>query len=110
MPISVFLSIVIERKYLRWRAGSAGYDGRWNWTSWANVFSAVALVGVLMLSSPFNTYHNRFVLLPYRDLLFYLGIAVSVIAFAAAFVVPAMAARRELLRQKGYCLGEIEAE
>lgn len=92
MPVSIFLSIVIERKYLKWRA--VGFDGRWKWVSWANVFSAFALVGVLMLSVPFDTFKNKLALFPYRDALTYVGIAVSVVAFAVSFIVPAVGKRR----------------
>src|SRR4051794_6270944 len=92
LPFSVFLSIVIERKYLKWRAG--GFDGRWKWMSWANVFSALALVGVLMLSVPFDTFQNKLALFPYRDILTYIGIAVSIIAFGVSFIVPAVGKRR----------------
>lgn len=91
LPVSVFLSIVIERKYLKWRA--PGFDGRWNLVSWANVSSALALVGVLMLAAPFDTVQNKLALLPYHDVLTWIGIAVSAIAFAIAFIVPAIAGR-----------------
>jgi hypothetical protein len=92
LPVSVFLSIVIERKYLKWRA--TGFDGRWKWVSWANVFSALALVGVLVLSVPFDTFQNKLALFPYRDALDYVGIAVSVVVFAVSFIVPAVGKRR----------------
>ena len=94
LPVSVFVSIVVERKYLKWRARTAGFNGGWMWVSWANVFSALALVGVLMLSWPFDTDQNKLALFPYRDGLMYFGIGVSVIAFAIAFTVPAVGGRR----------------
>jgi hypothetical protein len=45
-----------------------------------------------MLSVPFDTFKNT--LFPYRDALTYLGIAVSVVAFAVSFIIPAVGKRR----------------
>ena len=94
LPVSVFVSIVVERKYLKWRACTAGFNGSWMWVSWANIFSALALVGVLILSRPFDTDQNKLALFPYRDGLTYFGIGASVITFATAFIVPAVGSRR----------------
>jgi hypothetical protein len=90
LPIAVFISVVVERKYLMWRARSAGFNCRWGWVSWANIVSAVALVGVLLMSVPFNTYANRESLRPYLNFLTGVGVVVSVAAFATAFIVPAL--------------------
>lgn len=92
LPVSVFLSITVERFYLKRCA--PGFDGGWKWVGWANVFSALALVGVLFIKLPLDTQANQLAVLPYRDTLTYVGIAVGVIAFALAFIVPAVGARR----------------
>ena len=104
MPVSVFLSIVIERKYLKWRAG--GFDGGWKWVGWANVFSALALVGVLLLTTPFATDQTKLALFPYQKNLTYFGIAASLAAFAASFIVPAMGRRRERAISAGSSIAE----
>jgi hypothetical protein len=93
LPVSVFLSIVVERKYLKWRA--TGFDGGWKRVSWANVFSALALIGVLLLSMPLDSYRNKLALFPYRDLLTHIGIAIGLVTFAVAFIVPAVGKRVE---------------
>ncbi len=101
LPISVFLSIAVERKYLQWRARASGFDGGWKWVGWGNVFSAVVLVGVLLLSTPFDTFQNRLALYPYRNLLMGTGIAVSAGIFVAAFVGPPVARRLKKRARQG---------
>jgi hypothetical protein len=94
-PVAVSISILIERKYLMWRARSAGFDCRWQWVSWANVLSAFALVGVLMLSAPFETPAIKHSLVPYRFALTIAGIGISFVAFGIAFAVPFFGARHQ---------------
>lgn len=93
LPVSIFLSIIVERKYLQWRTRSLGFNGGWKHVTWANIFSALALVGVLLLSTPFDTSQNRYALFPYKGLLIGVGLGVSAVAFAVAFIIPVVGAR-----------------
>ncbi len=91
-PVSVFISTAVERSYLKWRVRD--FDGNWKQVGWANVLSALAIVGVLLLSVPFNTPANKSALLPYYLPLTSVGIAISAVAFLMAFIMPWVQARR----------------
>jgi hypothetical protein len=99
MPVSVFISIAVERAYLKRRARSAGFDFGWRWvSSWGNVFSAFALVGVLLMAGPFDTPRNKTLLFPYFSTLTGVGFGISLLAFTIAFIIPAAGTRRAKAR------------
>jgi hypothetical protein len=93
LPIAIVLSTVIERSYLNWLTGGPGLDRGWYWTSWANIASALAIVGVLMFAMCFNTPEIRQWLRPHRTTLEIAGISISVLVFLTAFVVPVIGRR-----------------
>jgi hypothetical protein len=93
MPVAVFLSIVVERQILTWRSHGTGFDGHWGWVSWANIVSAIAIVGVLIPVGALATDKSIAALLPYRWPLTLFGMGMSVAIFGAAFIVPAVGGR-----------------
>jgi hypothetical protein len=88
IPLSIVLSTIVERTYLIWQCPLSAQGISFKWIFLANFVSAFALVGILILSVPFDSPSTRNLLSAHLTFLTAVGIGLSAILFMCSFIYP----------------------